>query len=48
MVIKVSGDSAQYWDSPGRVLTIVSMPKARVIGHTPDSGESATVDLSDA
>ena len=48
MVIKVSGDSAQYCDSPGRVLTIASRLKARVIGHTPDSGESATVDLSDA
>lgn len=48
VVIKVSGDSAQHWDSPGRVLTIASMLKARVTGHTPDSRESATVDLSDA
>ena len=44
-VIRVDGDSAQYWDSPGRVATVVEMVKARVSGERPDPGESATVDL---
>lgn len=45
VVIKVDGESAQYWDSPGRVATTLSMLKARVSGTTPDAGESDTVDL---
>jgi len=45
VVVKVSGDSAQYWDSPGRLAMTMSMVKARVSGHTPDAGESQTVDL---
>ncbi|MDQ6896484.1 MAG: pyridoxamine 5'-phosphate oxidase family protein [Actinomycetota bacterium] len=45
VVVKVSGDSAQYWDSPGRVAMTMSMVKARVSGTTPQAGESATVDL---
>lgn len=44
-VIKVTGSSAQYWESPGRVMTMASMIKARVTGSTPDAGESATVDI---
>ena len=45
VVVKVSGDSAQYWDSPGRVAMTMSMVKARVSGSTPQAGESATVEL---
>ena len=48
VIIKVSGNSAPYWESPGRVLTSASALKARATGLTPDSGESASVDLSDA
>lgn len=44
-VIRVDGDSAQYWDSPGRVATVVEMVKARVTGDRPDAGTSGTVDL---
>ncbi len=46
-VVKVVGDSAQYWESPGRVVTMASMLKARITGGTPDAGESATVDIAD-
>ena len=45
VVVKVSGDSAQYWDSPGRLAMTVSMVKARVSGTTPNAGDSDTVDL---
>jgi general stress protein 26 len=45
VTVKVSGQSAQYWDSPGRLAMTMSMVKARVTGNTPDAGESDTVDL---
>ena len=44
-VIRVDGDSAEYWDSPGKVGTLVGVLKAKVTGERPDDGESATVDL---
>ena len=44
-VIRVDGDTAQYWDSPGKAATVVEMVKARVTGDRPDPGESHTVDL---
>ncbi len=45
VVVKVDGDSAQYWDSPGRLAMTVSMVKARVTGDTPNAGDSEKVDL---
>lgn len=45
VVVKVSGDSAQYWDSPGRLAMTLSMVKARVSGTAPRAGDSDTVDL---
>lgn len=45
VVIRVDGDTAQYWDSPGRVATVVEMVKARVSGERPEPGESHTVEL---
>lgn len=44
-VIEVCGESAQYWDSPGRAATLVEMVKARVTGERPDPGDSGTVEL---
>jgi len=44
-VIRVDGDSAEFWDSPGKVGTLVGVLKAKVTGERPDDGESATVDL---
>ena len=44
-VIRVDGDSAEYWDSPGRVGTLVGVLKAKVTGDRPDDGENETVAL---
>ena len=45
VVVKVSGESAHYWDSPGRLAMALDMAKARVTGRPPKSGDSGTVDL---
>jgi general stress protein 26 len=46
VLLKVTGESAQYWDSPGRVASLVDMVKARVTGtQAGDVGEQGTVDL---
>jgi len=45
ILIKVSAESAQYWDTPGRVATFASMLKAKVTGGTPNIGESDEVEL---
>jgi len=45
ILIHVSAESAQYWTTPGRVATVVSMLKAKVTGDTPDIGDSEEVDL---
>jgi len=45
VVVKVSGESAQYWDSPGRVAMTLDMVKARLTGNPPKSGDTGTVDL---
>ena len=44
-VVRVDGESAQYWDSPGKAATVVEMVKARLTGDRPDAGESHTVEL---
>lgn len=44
-LVKVDGESAQYWDSPGRVAMTLDMIKAKVTGNPPKSGDSDTVDL---
>lgn len=45
ILIHVTVESAQYWDSPGRVATMVSMLKAKVTGTEPGAGDSASLDL---
>lgn len=45
VVVKVAGDSAQYWDSPGRLAMTMSMIKARVSGDAPKAGDSDTVEF---
>ena len=45
--IKVTGDSAEYWDTPGGIVaTVVSFVKSKIAGKRPDVGENETVDLS--
>ena len=46
VLVKVNGDSAEYWDSPGnRLATAYSFVEAKVTGDQPDTGEKAVVDL---
>ena len=44
-MIRVDGESAEYWDSPGKVGTLVGVLKAKVTGSRPDDGDNDTVDL---
>ena len=46
VLLKVEGDSAQYWDTPGgRIASVVSFAKARITGQPYSGGDSDTVDL---
>ena len=46
VLLKVEGDSAEYWDSPGgRLATAFSFVKAKATGERIDSGENEKVDL---
>ena len=46
VLVKVDGDTAEYWDSPGnRLATAFSFVKAKATGDKPDTGEHAKVDL---
>jgi general stress protein 26 len=46
VLLRVEGDSAEYWDSPGgRLATVFSFVKAKVTGERIDAGENAKVDL---
>lgn len=46
VLLKVVADSAEYWDTPGRLATLVSYAKARVTGERYDGGENARVDMA--
>jgi general stress protein 26 len=46
VLVKVHGDTAEYWDSPGnRLATALSFVKAKATGAQPDTGEKDVVDL---
>lgn len=46
VLLEVTGDSAEYWDTPGgRVASLVSFVKAKVTGEPYDGGENERVDL---
>ncbi len=46
VLVKVHGDTAEYWDSPGnRLATALSFVKAKATGAKPDTGEKDVVDL---
>lgn len=42
-VLTVSGDTATYWESPGKVATAVQLVKGAVSDDDPDLGDSGTV-----
>lgn len=46
VLIKVSGETAEYWDTPGgRVATVMSLVKAKVTGERYSGGDNAKVEL---
>ncbi|WP_345503844.1 pyridoxamine 5'-phosphate oxidase family protein [Pedococcus ginsenosidimutans] len=46
VLIRVRGESAEYWDSPGgRVASVIALVKAKVTGDKPDVGDNETVQL---
>ncbi|TFV67810.1 UNVERIFIED_ORG: pyridoxamine 5'-phosphate oxidase [Bacillus sp. AZ43] len=46
VLIKVEGESAEYWDAPGgRLATAFSFAKAKLTGQRIESGENEKVDL---
>jgi len=42
-VLKVTPDEAEFWDSPGTVISYVKMAAAAVTGTRPDLGENRKV-----
>ena len=44
-VLKVTPDDAEYWDSPGTVVSNVKMAAAAVTGTRPDIGENRKVSM---
>lgn len=46
VLIKVSADGAEYWDTPGgKVASVLSFVKSKVTGQPYDGGENEKVDL---
>ena len=43
VAIHVSGDGAEYWDSPGAVATLIQVAVAKVRGQEPQPGTNETV-----
>jgi general stress protein 26 len=44
-VLKITPDDAEFWDSPGTVISFVKMAAAAVTGTRPDLGDSRKVVL---
>ncbi len=46
VLIKVTADGAEYWDTPGgRIASVLSFVKSKVTGRPYDGGENEKVDL---
>lgn len=44
-ILKVTPSFAEYWDSPGTVISYIKMAAAAVSNTRPDMGENAKVDM---
>ena len=44
-VLKITPDDAEYWDSPGTVVSYVKMAAAAITGTRPDIGENRKVSM---
>ena len=42
-MLKISPEDAEFWDSPGTVISYVKMAAAAVTGTRPDIGENRKV-----
>ena len=45
VVLRVSADTATYWDTPGGLGVLLGVLKAKVTGGKPATGETAPVEL---
>ena len=45
VLLEVTADTAQWWDTPGAVVTVVELVKAKVTGNETDLGDSGIADL---
>lgn len=47
VLLRVEGESAEYWDTPGgRVASLISFAKAKITGSPYSGGENERVDLT--
>lgn len=44
-LIRLSADTAEYWDTPGRASSLIAMVKGKLTGQRPDVGDNEVVDL---
>lgn len=45
VLIRVQADTAEYWDSPWAVGTVLSLAKTKLTGKRYDGGDNETVQL---
>ncbi|WP_348525655.1 pyridoxamine 5'-phosphate oxidase family protein [Litorihabitans aurantiacus] len=45
VAVVIEGESAEYWDSPGKVATLIELATKRLRGQQPDPGDNETVEL---
>ena len=45
VLLRVEGDTAEYWESPGRATMVVQLVKGLVSDVRPDLGDNDTVEL---
>ena len=45
VLIRVEGHSAEFWDTPGRVTTVLSFAKSKLTGERYSGGDNERVDL---
>jgi general stress protein 26 len=45
ILLRIEGDTAEYWENPGKVAMVVQMAKGLVTDSEPDLGDNDTVQL---
>ncbi len=45
VILEITGQSAEYWDTPGKVATVVAMAKGLITDDQPDLGDNDTIKL---